>query len=479
MTVCKRPSLADCKVMHLLSILFLVFHFGVYHVYCKHLHDSTGPRHLANNNLNKKSQYEHISNGFVKKDKRVSRKKGHLLHAALIASDENSPEEPPQDEPQDTEWSVDFDVVKEQIFSELRQSEHIIKNVFTRIADHILQYMKQRVANSFLQFYIINPLGMGIGNLLNTELNDEYLTRKIGIPIDATPKTFKMDHEEVEVPSNFGARISKRCWFIKSKNPKATSAYVLLHGWFGNLQSCLPFASILNKSGVLSDHHILIVDLRDHVGKSFESNIGLKGVTDIYDAVSYLNLEYGVDKISIYAQSVTSLSALMFADLCHGAKDANTSDTGLATTSQNCPVVAGMDLDLDSKLASRAFPHCNRFKVSFIVLWFNECRMGGHIGRLSLKTFLKNPHINRKVHVLQGLSDTITTPEMLHLELTGDDPLANVNLYTFKGAGHTDLCCTCPDAYATTVKRIVTGGWPLDWIASLFTTTSAIDELVA
>ncbi|KAK2197988.1 Alpha-Beta hydrolase fold [Babesia duncani] len=410
-------------------------------------------------------------------------------------SDENSPEEPPQDEPQDTEWSVDFDVVKEQIFSELRQSEHIIKNVFTRIADHILQYMKQRVANSFLQFYIINPLGMGIGNLLNTELNDEYLTRKIGIPIDATPKTFKMDHEEVEVPSNFGARISKRCWFIKSKNPKATSAYVLLHGWFGNLQSCLPFASILNKSGVLSDHHILIVDLRDHVGKSFESNIGLKGVTDIYDAVSYLNLEYGVDKISIYAQSVTSLSALMFADLCHGAKDANTSDTGLATTSQNCPVVAGMDLDLlgnievekiiiESPVAN--VQHYLLNTPSETLNWLAEhfltaidSRMGGHIGRLSLKTFLKNPHINRKVHVLQGLSDTITTPEMLHLELTGDDPLANVNLYTFKGAGHTDLCCTCPDAYATTVKRIVTGGWPLDWIASLFTTTSAIDELVA
>lgn len=52
---------------------------------------------------------------------------------------------------------------------------------------------------------------------------------------------------QVEVPSHFGSKVTKRCWLIRSNKVDTTKAFVLMHGWFGNMQSCLHFADTLKK----------------------------------------------------------------------------------------------------------------------------------------------------------------------------------------------------------------------------------------
>lgn len=74
-------------------------------------------------------------------------------------------------------FCVNESVIIIQIFSEIKEVESIFKGVGARILNHLVQYMKHKLTQSYLQFYIINPLGMGMGNLLNGKLNDNYITK--------------------------------------------------------------------------------------------------------------------------------------------------------------------------------------------------------------------------------------------------------------------------------------------------------------
>ncbi|EKX72001.1 hypothetical protein BEWA_016790 [Theileria equi strain WA] len=277
---------------------------------------------------------------------------------------------------------------------------------------------------------------------------------------------------QVEVPSTFGHKIPKKCWFIESDNKNSKSAFILLHGWFGNLQSCLPFLNVLKKCGVLKTHHVLIVDLKDHVGKSFESNTGLKGVTDLYDSVAFLHNAHGVTKFDVYAQSISALSALMFFDCYLKVKDGSICDEP-----HPCGFISGVDVDLLKKVnfgdfilespvsniseyLSNSFSESLNWVIQQFIQTVNS-RSSHHIDSLSLNTFLSNHKIRGNVHILQGMHDRVTSPKMLQNELAALK--SNVNLYVFKDGGHTDLSATSPGEYLETVNYIINykGLWKL------------------
>ncbi|KAK1932968.1 hypothetical protein X943_001637 [Babesia divergens] len=364
---------------------------------------------------------------------------------------------------------VEYEVAKNQIFSEIKEVESIFKGVVARILNHLVQYMKHKLTQSYLQFYIINPLGMGMGNLLNGKLNDNYITNKLGMSPNATPKSFDMAYEEVDVPSHFGSKVTKRCWLIRSNKVDTTKAFVLMHGWFGNMQSCLHFADTLKKIGILDTHHVLIVDLHDDVGRSFESNIGLKGVTDLYDATAYLHRELGVNSISLYAQSVSGLSALMFNDVCRKACSKMSEDLDEKVT---CPVAHGMDRDILANLTIDQIiiesPVANiRQHIlnspSESVKWITEQFLssvdsdGMHVDKLSLQAFLKDPVTCSKVYIMQGSKDSITTPAMLHGEITRQTLQNPVNMFLFNDGGHANLSGTAGQEYLDTLKYVLVG----------------------
>ncbi|GBE59283.1 hypothetical protein, conserved [Babesia ovata] len=371
------------------------------------------------------------------------------------------------DLPSTVEEDADYEVAKNQIVTEVKEVESLFKAVLSRIFSHLYHYLRHKAMQSYLSFYIVSPLGSGMGNLLNSNLNDQYITNKLGLPENATPATFNIAHEQVEVPSHF-SKARKQCWLIRSTNPKATKAFVLLHGWFGNMQSCLHFADILNKMGSLDTHHILILDLRDDAGKSFETNIGLKGVADIYDAATYLNRELGVDHVSLYAQSVSCISALLFNDLITRIKKPLDNSSSKAI----CPLFDGMDTALlrnltvdtiimESPVANIRNHVANSTTES--VNWLMEHVLslvnkdGFHIDNLSLQTFLRDPETCSKTYIMQGSNDTITTPEMLRSELTRNDLPSRVNMFLFRDGGHANLSATSKPDYYYTIKHVTVG----------------------
>ncbi|GFE53005.1 hypothetical protein BaOVIS_004090 [Babesia ovis] len=377
---------------------------------------------------------------------------------------------PDEDLPEVEEADTDYEVAKSQIYSELLKIESLFKRLLTRIINHCAEYLKHKAAQSYLQFYIISPLGSGLGNLLNNRLNDQYITSKLGIPENATPETFNMPYSRVDIPSNFGSKVPKHSWLIRSTNPTATKAFILLHGWFGNMQSCLQFADTLRKIGCLDTHHILILNMHEDSGKSFETNIGLKGVGDIYDASVYLHGVLGVDDISLYTQSISSLSALLFDEIIARTKrNEGYPDCGMES---GCPFINAMDPGILSRLSVNRIimesPVANvRQHIvnspSDSVKWFTEQllssmdRDGLHVDKLSLQAFLRNPETCSKVYIMQGSKDSITTPEMLYNELTREKLPGTVNLFLFQEGGHTNLSATSNPEYFYALKRAIVG----------------------
>ncbi|GIX61708.1 uncharacterized protein BcabD6B2_11430 [Babesia caballi] len=365
---------------------------------------------------------------------------------------------------------VDYEVAKDQIYSEVKAIEYLFKGLLSRIVNHFVQYLKHKAAQSYMQLYIVSPLGMGVGNLLNNSVNDQYVTKKLGLPQNATPETFSMPYEEVEVPSHFGLKAPKRCWLIRSKNARATKAFVLLHGWFGNMQSCLPFADALNKMGCLDTHHLLIVDLRDDIGRSFEANIGLKGVADLYDASVYLKQELGVDHISLYAQSISCVSALLFNEvLKRAAKSTGGTDCspdGIRPFTAAMDPAALRDVKLSKIIMESPVANVRHHVIdstSEYLKWLAEQFLSSvnkdelHIDKLSLQTFLRDSETCAKVYIMQGAKDKITTPEMLRSELTRDTLPSQVNLFLFPKGGHANLSATSNPEYFYALKHAIVG----------------------
>eukprot|EP00371_Babesia_bovis_P002853 XP_001611500.1 hypothetical protein [Babesia bovis T2Bo] len=395
---------------------------------------------------------------------------------AMIASisDEGIPEEEDID--------TDYEVAKDQIYSEVKKLEDVFKTLLSRIFVHLAEYLKHKVAQSYLHLFIISPLGSGVGNLLNNRLNDRYITNKLGIPVDATPETFNLPYSkvfffdpmhyafQVDIPSSFIGKKPIRSWLIRSRSTNTNKAFILLHGWFGNMQSCLQFADTLSKLGCLDTHHILILDLHDDIGKSFETNIGLKGVTDIYDAAAYLQNELGVDQLSLYTQSISSLSALLFNEIVTKFKHNNGHlDHSVESA---CPYIKAMDSNILSKVAvdriimespvANVRDHIVNASSDY-VKWLTEQLLlsadgdGHHIDKLSLQTFLRNPETCAKVYIMQGSSDPITTTEMLHNELSKGILPSHVNIHLFRDGGHANLFNTCNTDYYYAIKRSIVG----------------------
>ncbi|EKX72003.1 signal peptide containing protein [Theileria equi strain WA] len=146
------------KLLFLLQIL----HGNL--IYTANINKHTGNLHTFNGSPRIKSQNGHNGTRFLQN--RGGR------DCAMIPSFMKKTQEKGNEDEKDE----GLEIVKDQIYNELKQSEDVLKTVFSRILDHILYYAKHKVVNSFLQFYIVNPLGMGAGNLLNSDVNDSYIT---------------------------------------------------------------------------------------------------------------------------------------------------------------------------------------------------------------------------------------------------------------------------------------------------------------
>ncbi|UKJ89244.2 hypothetical protein MACJ_002492 [Theileria orientalis] len=367
-------------------------------------------------------------------------------------------------------------IFKQQVLNELKSSEDVLKNILLKIFNHLYEYVRYRLLSSFFNFYLINPFNIQLGNLLNTEINNYYLTCKLNIPNYSTPLSFGINYQQVNVNKNFGCKMTNKCWFIKSQNKNAKSAFILMHGWFGNLQSSLPFLNVLNQVGALENNHVLVLNLFDNMNNSFESNIGLKGVADLYDGISYLYKNYNIKNFTVYAQSVSSLSALMLYDYILSLKSASVPNSGVGDTSdpsgsgdyagsdtasesggQNCDVAMLKKVDFDMIILESPVVNIKQYTSDF--KYYNQLmaltnnRFDGHLGKLNLTDYLRKNEIRKKVNILQGAKDDVTKLEMLKQELERANLMPN--LFLFKMSGHIDLSVHDSRDYLSAVDYIL------------------------
>ncbi|BAM41565.1 conserved hypothetical protein [Theileria orientalis strain Shintoku] len=373
----------------------------------------------------------------------------------------------------------------QNVLNELKSSEDVLKNILLKIFNHLYEYVRYRLLSSFFNFYLINPFNIQLGNLLNTEINNYYLTCKLNIPNYSTPLSFGINYQQVNVNKNFGCKMPNKCWFIKSQNKNAKSAFILMHGWFGNLQSSLPFLNVLNQVGALENNHVLVLNLFDNMNNSFESNIGLKGVADLYDGISYLYKNYNIKNFTVYAQSVSSLSALMLYDYILSLRSPNAHSSGHSDSSnldgsgadaasdgdsgsegQNCDVEMLKKVEFDMIILESPVVNIKQYTSDF--KYYNQlmaltnnrskrkwhfCRFDGHLGKLNLAEYLRRNEIRKKVNILQGAKDDVTKLEMLKQELERASLMPN--LFLFKKSGHIDLSVHDSRDYLSAVDYIL------------------------
>lgn len=82
---------------------------------------------------------------------------------------------------------------------------------------------------------------------------------------------------------------------------------------------------------------------------------------------------------------------------------------------------------------------------------------GMHVDKLSLQAFLKDPVTCSKVYIMQGSKDSITTPAMLHGEITRQTLQTPVNMFLFNDGGHANLSGTAGQEYLDTLKYVLVG----------------------
>ncbi|EAN30777.1 putative integral membrane protein [Theileria parva strain Muguga] len=370
-------------------------------------------------------------------------------------------------------------IFKQQVINELRGSEEVLKGIIFKILNHFYEYVKYRFLTTFFNLYIINPFDIQMGNLLNTKLNNYYLTNKLNIPTYCTPLSFGLSYEKVRVGDG------SESWLIKSGN-KTNKAFVLMHGWFGNPQSTLPFLNTLKQIGVLSDYNVLILNLYDN-SNIFENNVGLRGMKRLYDGMKFLHDNYNTTHFNIYTQSVSSISAILLYHFLQHYKvsHSNTGDTddsvGTEDTENNNSVGTemlwdmrgfGMGLRLDEEFV-RAVEIDKLILESPVInvkqyllndkyysniinnLYLNNkyfSNFNEYINKLNICKYV-DKDLLRRVNVLQGVKDEITTLKMLQEEFSGLRKIPN--LFLFKNSGHIDLCKNDSKDYLSTVKYIL------------------------
>uniref|UniRef100_A0A3B0MU45 Uncharacterized protein n=1 Tax=Theileria annulata TaxID=5874 RepID=A0A3B0MU45_THEAN len=373
-------------------------------------------------------------------------------------------------------------IFKQQVINELKGSEEVLKNIIFKILNHFYEYVKYRFLTTFFNLYIINPFDIQMGNLLNTKLNNYYLTNKLNIPTYSTPLSFGLSYEKVKV-SNDG----NENWLIKSSNKNTNKAFILMHGWFGNLQSTLPFLNTLKQIGVLNNYNVLILNLYDN-SNIFENNVGVKGMKRLYDGMKYLYDNYGVTHFNVYTQSISSISAVLLYNLLYTFKNTATySDSGpnnsfddpeLNKEMTNSQLVSfdnqfsemGFHLDenfakdveiekliLESPVVNVKQYLLNDKYYSNIInnLYLNNryfSNFNDYINKLNICKYV-NKELLKKLNILQGVKDEITTMKMLQEEFSGLGKLPS--LFLFKNSGHIDLCKNDSKDYLSTLKYIL------------------------
>ncbi|SIO73164.1 conserved Plasmodium protein, unknown function [Babesia microti strain RI] len=362
------------------------------------------------------------------------------------------------------------DIYKKQIINEIKSSEDVLKNVCINILEHSFEYLGALISRTMTGMLLINPINIGCNNLLGTKLDDPYTSSLFGIDQGSCPKTYGHDYIEVVIPSP-SRNITFNGWLIKSKNPDAKSVYILLHGWYGNMQSCLAFFNALSKNGELDSSHVLIVNLNksEISDNTLLTNIGMRGAMDIYDAVAFAKKNLGIESISLYAQSISCLSVLLYLKMRYIFENVN----GNSRLISNCGGLRGFKYDTSNNvnvskvilespvsnvknIISRGLPDASKkfgwFMNQFVSLM--DKRLGGHVNKMRLGHLI-NYARDIPVYIMQGGNDYISTKEDLYEEISKQEYPQIKTIYLFNSGKHGDLAKS--KDYNATVTNILKG----------------------
>ncbi len=125
-----------------------------------------------------------------------------------------------------------------------------------------------------------------------------------------TPARFGLPYQERVIPTERGKRLF--AWYIPALHGGSVPAIAIVHGWGGNAELMLPFASVLHRAG----YALLLFDARNH-GKSDPDDFSSmpKFAEDLGHVIDWLEAQPGIAsvKIAVLGHSVGAAAALLTA----------------------------------------------------------------------------------------------------------------------------------------------------------------------
>ena len=136
--------------------------------------------------------------------------------------------------------------------------------------------------------------------------NSQYIVDHYNLKGD-TPAAYDFPHyKDVIFQTNDGITLSG--WYIESQE-KSNECLYMIHGWKSSGVACLSFLEIIKEYEIDRDKNIFIINLRNSGNSSkVPSDLGYKTSKDVFEGIKFLNREYEIDKLNIFAISMGAMA---------------------------------------------------------------------------------------------------------------------------------------------------------------------------
>eukprot|EP00923_Selenidium_pygospionis_P033278 GHVN01058530.1.p1 GENE.GHVN01058530.1~~GHVN01058530.1.p1 ORF type:complete len:556 (+),score=48.49 GHVN01058530.1:52-1668(+) len=332
------------------------------------------------------------------------------------------------------DYAPNFKNMKRTILRYESQLKGVVKDLLMQL----LKYVRQALGLYAVGLSLLLPYYVKEIEAFNrVELNDSFLLSYYDLPDTASPAMFGLDYTDIEVPSTDDPSITLSGWLIKSSNPHSKKTLLCVHGWFANRQACLPFVRVAQKVGLLSDHNICMIDLRNSGASSpSRTDVGMKGAQDLLDTLTYLKDNHGMTHTSLYCQSIGCMSAMTLQDLYQGRLESE--GIKLDRIVMDSPVANAKDVVRWRAPSSlRLSGIVSTFYDS--LMWLMNQRWGRQLSRMKASTLLREFDRN-KVLILQSEEDSFARWSVLRSELSAMRPSQRPKkVFLFREGQHANI----------------------------------------
>jgi dipeptidyl aminopeptidase/acylaminoacyl peptidase len=130
-----------------------------------------------------------------------------------------------------------------------------------------------------------------------------------------TPGDLCLPYRTAHIPTTHDKRLF--AWLVpSSRNADKVPAVVVMHGWGGNAEQMLPFATLLHRDG----YAVLLLDARNHGNSDADGHSSMpRFAEDLEHALQWLSCQPGIDpaRLVLLGHSVGAGAALLTASRRH------------------------------------------------------------------------------------------------------------------------------------------------------------------